>query len=93
MSGVMTRDRRLRIPASRSSLASSFRTLAKSNVVEAPSVLSEETPDSSSARSRSIFCRLVSLMVSIVQDADPVYQCLNGEPVFQLRSRDTAERS
>jgi hypothetical protein len=56
-------------------------------------VLSEETPDSSSARSRSIFCRLVSLMVSIVQDADPVYQCLNGEPVFQLRSRDTAGRS
>jgi len=82
MLGVMTRDRRLRIPASRSSLASSFRTLDKSNVVEAPSVLSEETPDSSSARSRSIFCRLVSLMFSIVQDADPVYQCLNGEPVF-----------
>jgi len=57
----MTRGRRLRVPAACSSRNNSRRTESRSNVVEAPSRESEETPDSSSSRRRAIFWAVVSV--------------------------------
>jgi len=53
----------LRVPAACSSRNNSRRTESRSNVVEAPSRESEETPDSSSSRRRAIFWAVVSVVM------------------------------
>ena len=50
-------------------------------------MLSDDTPDSSSARSRSIFCRLVSLMISIVEDAESFGYSINTGFDLYVKSR------